>query len=83
MNISLPAPMKRWVEEQAAKKGYGTTDAFVLEMLRREREFEARQRIDDLLSEAIATGKPTPMTRGDWERIRMKGRELAKERRRK
>jgi len=75
--------MKRWVVKQAAKKGFDTTDAFVLEMLRKEKELALRERVDDLLSEAISNGKPTPMTRASWERIRMKGRELAKERRRK
>ena len=83
INISLPAPMKKWVEEQAVKKGYGTTDAFFLEMLRREKELEARERVDDLLTEALSNGKPTPLTREDWEDIRKKGRELAKERQRK
>jgi antitoxin ParD1/3/4 len=83
MNISLPAPMKRWVEQQAVKKGFGTTDAFFLEMLRKEKEMAVREHVDDLLSEALANGKPTPTTSASWERMRTKGRELAKERRRK
>jgi transcriptional regulator with XRE-family HTH domain len=38
---------------------------------------------DDLLTEAISTGKPTPMTSTDWQRIRANGRRLARERRKK
>jgi antitoxin ParD1/3/4 len=83
MNISLPAPMKKWVEQQVAKKGYGTADAFFQEMVQRERALEARERIDDLLSEAISEGEATAMTPKDWDRIRGAGMKLARGRRRK
>ena len=83
INISLPAPMKKWAEKEAIKSGYRTTDAFFLEMLRREKKARAIDRVDDLLEEAMAEGEPTPMTRADWDRIRAKGRALVKARRRK
>ena len=74
MNVSLPSPLKKWVERQVAKKGYGTADEFVVEMLRREQALEARERIDALLIEALDSGESTPMTEKDWERIRVAGR---------
>jgi uncharacterized protein YoaH (UPF0181 family) len=83
MNISLPAPMKKWVERHAAAKGYETTDAFMLEMLRREKAAAARERIDDLLSEAISSGEPRSMTTKDWDRIRAAGLKRARGRQRK
>jgi uncharacterized protein YoaH (UPF0181 family) len=52
-------------------------------MLQRERALEARERIDDLLSAAISHGEATPMTKKDWDRIRIAGRKLAQQRRKK
>jgi antitoxin ParD1/3/4 len=83
INISLPETLRKWVEKQVAEKGYGSADDFFLKMLQRERALEARERIDDLLTEALAEGTATPMTRADWERIRASGQRLARERRRK
>jgi hypothetical protein len=39
---------------------------------------KARERIEALLLEAISSGKPTPMTRAVWDRIRKEGRERAR-----
>lgn len=38
MNISLPDPMKRWVEDQAAGGHYGNASDYVRDLIRRDRE---------------------------------------------
>jgi antitoxin ParD1/3/4 len=81
MNISLPAAMRKWVRQQVVKNGYGSANVFFREMVQREQALEAREKIDDLLTEATSSGKPTPMTRKDWERIRTAGLKLARRRR--
>ena len=83
LNISLPASLKKWVEEQAVEQGYETTDAFVLKIVRREKALAARERVDALLAEAMSTGEPTPVTKDTWARIRTNGRKLARARRHK
>jgi antitoxin ParD1/3/4 len=83
MNISLPSPLKKWVERQVAKRGFGTADEFVIDMLRREQAHEAREKIDALLVEAIDSGESSPMTEGDWEKIREAGRRRFHARRKK
>ena len=83
INISLPSPMKKWIDKQVASRGYETTDAFFMEMLRREKALAARERIDDILSDAIGSGQPTPMTPKDWDRIRTNGLKRSRERQRK
>jgi hypothetical protein len=75
--------MKKWAEKEAIKRGFDTTDAFVVEMLRREKKAQAIDRVDDLLEAAMSEGESTPMTRADWDSIRVKGRALAKAQRRK
>lgn len=77
LNISLPQPLKKWVEKQTKEKGFSTTSEFVRDMIRREKAQEARRRVDNLLLEAMENGEPTPMTAQDWQDIRREGRKLA------
>jgi hypothetical protein len=83
LTISLPAPVKKWVEQQALKQGYKTPNAFLLNMVRRERAQAAIDHVDAILIEAINSGKPTPLTKDTWASIRRKGLKLAQARRRK
>jgi antitoxin ParD1/3/4 len=46
MNISLPEPLKAFVDEQVARGAYGSTSEYVRELIRRDRE---RSRLRDLL----------------------------------
>jgi antitoxin ParD1/3/4 len=75
MHVSLPMPLKQWVEGQVASKGYGTASEFVRDLLRQEQERQAQSRIDSRLTDAINSGPSTPMTRQDWQDI---ARECAK-----
>jgi antitoxin ParD1/3/4 len=83
MNISLPAPLKNWVEQQVEKRGYSTASEFVRDVLRREQEQVVRAAIDQRLTEAIKSGKSTAMTAEDWKRVRAEGSKRARARRKK
>jgi len=83
LKISVPDPLGKWVKRQVAKKGYGSADQFVADVLRREKSLEARERIDALLVESLESGPSTPMTPRDWEEIRQAGRRRFFERRKK
>jgi antitoxin ParD1/3/4 len=76
MHISLPQPLKRWVQSQVKEKGFGTASEFVRDVLRRQQalENEARARVDAKLQEAIDSGPFTPMTKRDWQTIRREAR---------
>ena len=82
-NISLPTPLKHWVEEQVQKKGYSTASEFVPDMLRRQHEQEVRSRVDEQMTEGLNSGPSTPMTKEDWQRIRSEGTKLARKLRKK
>ena len=83
MKISLPDPLGKWVKGQVEKKGYGSPDQFVAELLRREKALEARERIDALLLESLDSGPSTPMTAKDWQELREIGKRRFLERRKK
>lgn len=79
MNISLPAPLRAWVEQQVDCRGFGTASEFVRHVLREEQQRQVRQRIDAALVEGIESGPSTRMTGADWADIRREGRKrLAK-----
>ena len=82
MNITLPATMRKWVKDQATRRGFDT-DTFLLKVLEREKNMDAHERVERMLLEGIDSGESAPVTPATWERIRAKGRRMAKERRRK
>jgi antitoxin ParD1/3/4 len=52
MNISLPASLKSFVDEQVARRGYGTSSEYVRELIRADQD---RQRLRDLLLDGAAS----------------------------
>jgi antitoxin ParD1/3/4 len=47
MNISLPDSMKQFIEDQAARKGFGTVSEYMRAIIREVQERQAeRERID-------------------------------------
>ena len=72
INISLPKPLKDFVENQVSERGYSTASEYVRELLRREREQRVRMAVDQRLTEALAT-PAKPLTRKVWDEIRREG----------
>ena len=71
MNISIPDEMKAFVEEQTAKKGFGTVSEYMRDLIRGVQLRQAeRQRVDALLLAGLESGPATPLTPEDWESIR-------------
>jgi antitoxin ParD1/3/4 len=83
MNISLPEPLKEWVDSQVAAGGYGTASEYVRQLLRNEQQRRLRDQIDRTLHESLDSGPSTPMTAADWERIRREGRKRIAAKKRK
>ncbi len=52
MNISLPVSLKSFVDEQVARRGYGTSSEYVRELIRADQD---RQRLRDLLLDGAAS----------------------------
>jgi antitoxin ParD1/3/4 len=39
MNVSLPASLKSFVDEQVSQRGYGTSSEYVRELIRKDQEW--------------------------------------------
>lgn len=59
MNISLPAPLKSFVDTQVANRGFGTSSAYVRELIRHDQD---RQHLRSLL---LAGGESAPSITAD------------------
>ncbi len=57
MNISLPDPMKAWVEQQAESGRYGNASDYVRDLIRKDQESRDRLRVlQSLIDEGLASG---------------------------
>ena len=57
MNISLPDPMKRWVEDQAETGRYSNSSDYVRDLIRRDQErAEKIANMQRVVNEGLASG---------------------------
>lgn len=74
MNISLPAPLKEFVDQQIAEGRYSTASEYVRELIREDERRKAEELLEQLLLEGLQ-GEETLLTREDWASIRSEARE--------
>jgi len=74
MNISLPDPMKTWVEEQAKTGRYANSSDYVRDLIRRDRvRSEAIAEIQFAVDAGLASGPAIPLDRSTFKsRMRAK-----------
>jgi len=69
MNISLPEPLKEFVDGQIAAGRYSSASEYVRELIRNDEKHKAQGRLEALLLEGLQ-GEETELTRDDWAAIR-------------
>lgn len=67
MNISLPAALKSFVDEQVSERGYGTSSEYVRELIRKDQD---RQRLRRLLLAGAASGPAAPADARHFDALR-------------
>jgi antitoxin ParD1/3/4 len=70
MNISLPDQLKDFVDQQVSSGGYSSVSEYVRALIRDDERRKAQEKLEALLTEGIQSGKPTGMTRQDWDDVR-------------
>lgn len=78
LNVSLPEPLKDYVEAQVKRGGYSTPSEFVRSLIRDDQQRRAEERLERALLEGLASGSPIEADRKFWQR---KQRQLASRRR--
>jgi antitoxin ParD1/3/4 len=69
MNVSLPDPMKAWVERQAESGRYGNASDYIRDLIRRDQERrEALATLQAAITEGIESGTPQPLDPAAFKR---------------
>ncbi len=69
MTISLPPPLKAFIEAQVDEGGYRTPSEFIGELVREAQKRKAREKVEALLGEGLKS-EPSEMTKEDWEELK-------------
>ncbi|WP_294533777.1 type II toxin-antitoxin system ParD family antitoxin [uncultured Rhodoblastus sp.] len=78
MNVSLPDPMKAWVERQAESGLYGNASDYIRDLIRKDQERkEALAVLQAAITEGLASGEPQPFDATAFK-LRMRERHVVR-----
>ena len=66
MNISLPDPMKDFVDRQVASGHYSSASEYVRRLIREDEKRRAEEKLEALLLEGLNSGDPIEITPEYW-----------------
>lgn len=69
MNISLPDPLKQYVDRQIAQGRYSSASEYVRELIRADEKRKAEDELEAKLLEGLQSST-TALTAADWKEIR-------------
>lgn len=69
MNISLPGPLKQFVDLQIAQGRYSSASEYVRELIRADEKRKAEEQLEAKLLEGL-NGPESVLTAADWKAIR-------------
>lgn len=65
MNISIPDPLKEFVDQQIASGRYGSVSEYVRELIREDEKRKAQLKLEGMLLEGL-NGPAKEMTKKNW-----------------
>lgn len=69
MNVSLPEPMKEFVDRLVAGGRYSSASEYVRELIRADEKRKGEEQLEALLLEGLQSDE-APLTSADWKAIR-------------
>lgn len=75
MTISLPEPMREFVEAEVSSGNYGSASELFRELVRERQKRKAQERLETLLLEGLESGQPIEVTQDYLEARRQALRE--------
>ena len=73
MTISLPEPVKEFVDQQVSSGAYPSPEAYICSLVEADLKQKAQERLESLIIEGLDSGPAIDMTAQDWEDIRREG----------
>lgn len=71
MTISLPEPMREFIESEVSSGNYGSASELFRELVRERQKRKAQERLEILLLEGLESGQPIEVTQ-DYLEVRRK-----------
>jgi len=81
LNISLPEPLREWIKTQIKRGRYGNASEYLRDLIRRDQERQAQERLEGLLLEGVKSGPASYLTKRDWTELRTEVAERLEKRR--
>ena len=69
INISLPEPLKQFVDAQISQGRYSSTSEYMRELIRADEKRKAEELLEAKLLEGLSSSE-SELAKGDWEKIR-------------
>ena len=70
MNISLPDPLKEYVEEQVTVRDYSSASEYIRELVRADQRRNAKEQLERTLMESLMEGEAQEATPEFWSTMR-------------
>lgn len=68
MSFALPESMREYIDTRVAAGHYGNTSEYIRDLVRRDQQEQAKQRLRGLIEEGLASGPGRPRTKaGDQQ----------------
>lgn len=80
VTISIPEPLRGFMQKQIKSKGFGNVSEYFRTLLRKAQEEEADAKLQALLLEGLNSGKDIALTRGFWKDLKTEATHLLKKR---
>jgi antitoxin ParD1/3/4 len=68
INISLPEPMREFIDQQVAQGGYSTVSEYVRQLIREAQKQAAYKKLEALLLEGLNSGEGVEVTKEWWQK---------------
>ncbi|MEZ5273924.1 MAG: type II toxin-antitoxin system ParD family antitoxin [Ilumatobacteraceae bacterium] len=62
MSFALPESMREYIDMRVRDGNYGNTSEYLRELIRRDQEQQAAQRLRNLIADGLASGDGRPLT---------------------
>lgn len=70
MNISLPDPLKQFVDEEVREGGFASTSDYMRDLLRQRQRAKAEEALRQAIAEGLASGPAVPVDAARFDRMR-------------
>lgn len=75
MNVSLPDPLKQFVDEEVREGGFASISDYIRDLIRQRQREKAAAFLRQLIAEGMASGPSEPVTAETFEQMRKELRE--------